>query len=252
MRVHRMRRHLPIRYERRSMYRRPLLASLAVLVAGVPGCLGDADESADPETATDANDEPSVPAPADYEQCPRLVVDVQTLPEPAREEVRAALADGTYETSDEPSLPHVLDPAESYLQAEDGTYRVDLARDGETTRIELVEAVPSKGRHDFEVRNESGGSLTVDLAITWVEGEEQVVEDTVELGPDERRTVAEYDRKLGQYRTNVESDSFSKTLTWREEEHVEPFETLVVDGGDAYPEPRAVAELVQCSSIWED
>jgi len=252
MRVHRMRRHLPIRYERRSMYRRPLLASLAVLVAGVPGCLGDADESADPETDTDANDEPSVPAPADYEQCPRLVVDVKTLPEPAREEVQAALADGTYETSDEPYLPHVLDPAESYLQAEAATYRADLTTDGETTRIELVEAVPSKGRHGFEVRNESGGSLTVDLAITWVEGEEQVFEDAIELGPDERRSVNAYDRRLGQYRADVSSDAFEKTLSWREEEHVEPFETLVVDDGDAYPEPRAVAELVQCSSLWED
>lgn len=56
-----------------------------------------------------------MPEPEDFSQCAKLVIRIQNLPDPARDEAEAALTTGQYETDRELYLPHVMPISESYL-----------------------------------------------------------------------------------------------------------------------------------------
>lgn len=241
------------------MNRRGLLGTIVALSGGgLAGCAGGLEgDSADGDPAGDGSGDPDraepdeTPRPESYDRCPRLVIRVDELPEPARREVETALSDGHYETSGDLYLPHLLDPRESYIEGEDGHYRVEIDERGATTRLELVEATPNKGSHPLAVENRRDDSLTVDIRITYLPEDAIVLDESASIEPGERSVVGGFERYLGEYRAEVDAGDVVETLTWREEEHVDPFATVVIEGEDAYPEPRAVAELIPCSDVWD-
>ncbi|SDX69891.1 hypothetical protein [Halopenitus persicus] len=255
------------------MRRRSVLAAATLaLSGGVGGCLAGpktgGSETSDPDTTDPETGTPTAsgtatasgtpdgqPAPDTYDRCPRLVIGIGELPEPVRREVETALAEGAYETDGELSLPHVLDPEASYLEpgGENGDryYRATIDDRNSTMRLTLAEATPSMGPHPLSVESRFDESVSVDVQVTYRPTDEVVLEASQSVTPDERPTLGEFDRRLGEYRATVEAGSVSGPITWREAEHRDPLATVVVGPEGVRPEPRAVAELVSCTDFWE-
>lgn len=234
------------------MNRRSVLGSIVALSgSGLAGCAGLLDGDAGDGGIGRSDGDGTWPPPESYDRCPRLVIRVDELPEPARREVETALDEGRYETTDDLYLPHLMDPRESYLQVEDVHYRADVEADGSAARLELAEATPSKGVYSVAVVNRRDDPVTVDVRITYLPEDALLLEASEPLEAGERSGIGQFERRLGTYRAEVDAGEAAETFTWREDEHTDPLATIVVEEGGAYPEPRAVAELVQCRDVWE-
>jgi len=239
------------------MSRRTFLLSAGTVVSTlVTGCLGSSGAAENDNTETRTIQSPGSSTPnkqqpyfAEFDRCPRLVVSIVRLPEPARQEVETALETGSYETNSELSLPHVIDTTRSYLERDETYYQAKVSDSDATERLELIEATPTKGQYPITVENHDG-QITVDIVITYLKEDTRLLTESHSLAPDDQVTTGDIDRKLGEYQATVDTSQFSKTLTWREEEHKDPLETIIVTDDDAYYRPRPVAEPVQCEDFW--
>lgn len=244
------------------MRRRTVLAtSSTVLVPGVgslAGCLGVSDDSGDDGSDNDADGDSSddsdddaddeFPAPSEFEECGRLIVDYGELPEPAREEVDAAI-DGGYETDEEAYLPNMLGP-ESYVRVDGTEYAVDVTREGGTTRIVAEETIPTRGRSSFRVANRTDDPVEVSVVVVRRRDDETVLDADAELGPGESETLDPFERKFGRYEATVATEDLEEIVSWTEEEMSMPFEGVEIRQEEVVGFPRAVLEPIDCRGVW--
>ena len=238
------------------MDRRQFLALSALGISGIAGCItqpnGGGIMRRDPES---------------FQRCPTLSWPISDLPEPARNEAETALEDGVYETDSELYLPHLLDPDESYLERGTGGetkyYKIEMTEDGQTTRLKLVETIPSWGVDPLQLENQTSESLTVEVRVVRARGEEIVIEMSDDIQPNEQITIGDYDRRFGRYTATVAVNGTEKTVSWREDRELPDSVTLVLETVDAdsteeesqieLSQPaRPRIEPVYCPKVWEE
>lgn len=245
------------------MRRRTVLATsstaLVPSLGSLAGCLGVSDDSGDDGSDNDADGDSSddsddddaddeFPAPSEFEECGRLIVDYGELPEPAREEVDAAI-DGGYETDEEAYLPNMLGP-ESYVRVDGTEYAIDVTRESGTTRIVAEETTPSRGASSFRVVNRTEETVEVSVAVVRLRDEETVLDADAELGPGESETLDPFERLFGRYEATVGTEDLEETVSWNEEEMSMPFEGVEIRSDEVVGKPRAVLEPIDCRGVW--
>lgn len=131
------------------MKRRDVLAGAAVSTIFVTGCLSGADERSDGMHDDENEDENS-----SYERCTNGVVGVNNLPQPAHDEVVAAIEHGEYETEGDLVLAETIDIDGAFLAypgkaisdvSDDDFYTAKVTNINGGTRLQLEENVPSAG-----------------------------------------------------------------------------------------------------------
>ena len=198
------------------MHRRSVLAALGIGAAGgLAGCL-ERDLSTTP-----------LQSPTTFDRCPRWRIQVETLPEAARNEVETAIETDAYEATPPLYLPNVLDPEASYLYTADPLtyYRAQTDHGGEQIRLTVDRTVPTKGTHPLTVANTTdqriAGTVTVearDLAVDYapVETPTQVLEESITVAPGTSVETSPFKRRYGSYEVTVSADSQPRTDSYSE------------------------------------
>ena len=227
------------------MRRRALLATLTSTTAVLGGCL-----EAGPGSGSETPDGTPTAVP---EQCDRLVLSIDRLPERPREEVRTALEEGRYITDGPLYLTRYFD---GYLEAGRGEwYSPEVTEtDGETV-LTLEETVPSRGSHDLVVENRTTEAVDVTVRVERLRDDRIVLDESVSVpgGSEDRPGTAEtasFERLFSEYRATVETGSRSATVSWVHEFSTFPLDTLVVGPDEIRRGPQAVMEPVDCSYVW--
>lgn len=249
------------------MQRRTVLGAMWVaLGGGVSGCTiqsppstpgpDDTDaRSTPPPTPIGTPDQPSSPAPGEFDRCEKLVIRIENLPDPAREEAALALEEGRYETDDELYLPHVMPLSESYLaegEADDEEYYVaTVDRDGATTTLEVEPTIPSWGSESLIVANDTDDRVTAEIRVDRRRHSETVVEETLSIPPDEDARTRPFDRVFGTYRVEIRTDQFSDNFEWEETEMQSPMGEFVITSTGVTRIPPPVLEPLDCWELWE-
>lgn len=193
--------------------------------------------------------------PEDFEECGKLVIRVHRLPEPARIEAETALEEGRYETDDEPYLPSLLDPEESYLavEREDSRteYRLLVEREAETTVLELEETIASWGEESLTIENDTDDTVTVDIRVTRNRTEELVVDETLTIDPGSEANTEPYDREFGSYTASIETDEFADEIGWGEGENELPWRGFIVTDEGIGIVPAPMLEPIDCQEVWQ-
>lgn len=245
-----------------------LAASTAASTLALAGCLSDGPatdgsdrtgtteptDSTDPTESTDSTREGTAepPNPYAFERCERFIVRYETLPAVGREEVDVALAEGYYETTDEPYVPHLFDVDESFLRVDGDHYRVSVRDDGDVARIELTETIPTRGAVSFGITNEGSESVDAAVRVTRQRDGEVVVDDSATVAAGEGAMLGSaFDRTFGEYVATVETERVTETVRWEERELSLPARGVIVDGDEVYVEPGPVLEPVDCSVAWD-
>ena len=249
------------------MQRRTVLGALWVaLGGGVSGCtIQNAPSTPGPDD-TDARstpspppirtpEQPSSPAPGEFDRCEKLVIRIENLPDPAREEAVTALKEGRYETDEELFLPHVMPLSKSYLaegEADDEKYYVaTVDRDGATTTLEVELTIPSWGAESLIVANDTDDRVTVEIRVDRRRDSEVVVEETLSIPPDADVQTTPFDRVFGTYGAEIRTDRFSDRFEWEETEMQYPMEEFVITSTGVTSLPRPVLEPLDCWELWK-
>lgn len=194
-------------------------------------------------------------APEAFEECSKLVIRIHRLPEPARLEAETALEDGRYETDEEPYLPHLLDPEDSYLAVEEDDerteYRLHVEQDGETTILELEETIASWGEESLTIENDTDESVTVDIRVERNRTEETVVDETLTIDPDSDAETEAYDREFGSYTATIETDEIDDEIGWGEGENELPWRGFIITPDGIGIDPAPMLEPINCQDVWE-
>ena len=214
------------------MKRRALLAGMSSATVAFAGCLiGDADERTGSESDARAGADrdgdrgggggDGESDPVEYERCDHRIVYLRALPDPAEEEARAALEDGTYET-DDPVLPTVIDVDDAYLKyggGDGGDYYAVAVEPGESEPLLRIEGANPPARQTVPLRNGTDDDATVDVRIEYETESELLVDETVALEPEERIEFDDADYRYGSYRAEfaaaVAGDELTDEFRWR-------------------------------------
>lgn len=195
-------------------------------------------------------------APEEFEECSKLVIRIHRLPDPARLEAETALEEGSYETDEEPYLPHLLDPDESYLAVEedDGRteYRLQVEQDGETTILKFEETIASWGVEPLTIANDTDESVTVDITVERERTEEIVVDETLTIEPDAATDTEPYDREFGSYNATLETEAFAEEFALNEGENQPHSPGFGIGPAGIGVEPAPELEPIDCQSVWEE
>jgi hypothetical protein len=249
------------------MQRRTVLGALWVALGGrMSGCTiqkpsstpvsDDTDVSPTPDlTPPETSDQPSTPAPDEFDQCETLIIRIENLPDPAQEEAAVALEEGRYESDDELYLPHVMPLSESYLaegEADDEEYYVaTVDRGGATTTLEVEPTIPSWGAESLIVANDTDDRVTVEIRVDRRRDSEVVVEETLSIPPDADVQTTPFDRVFGTYGAEIRTDRFSDRFEWEETEMQYPMGEFVITSTGVTSLPRPVLEPLDCWELWE-
>lgn len=253
------------------MRRRRMLYVLGIgLSVGGAGCTASDSETptppvtegarASPTPSPGSPDEaespsPRSPLPEEFSQCEKLVVRIQNLPPPAREEAEVALTEGWYETDQDLYLSHVMPVSESYLADAGGEterhYRALVVENGRTTRLELEPAIPSHGREPLGVTNDTADHATVEIRVERHRGSETVTDATLSISSDATARTVPFDRRFGTYRVDVDTGRVSGYIEWEEREYQFPMEEVVITPEGLAHEPRPVLEPLDCQELWD-
>lgn len=265
------------------MHRRRILAASGVALGGLApfaGCLEDGGPDADDDDR-DGTDDGSDGAddgdgggenddgtadldPTEFEQCGRLVVSDDEFPDPAREELRAAV-DGGYETTEEPFVPNMIDVDASYVSVDGDTYRIHVEREADRVRLTAEETIPARGVRSVRLDNRTDVDLTASLSVVRDRDDETMVDAATELAAGESESVGgAFQRQFGRYEATItveptadaagdDADDLEwseETIDWHEEELTMPFEGLELRPEEPVPIPRPVLEPVDCRGMW--
>lgn len=203
----------------------------------------------------------------EYTQCPRQLISIRDLPEPARLEVEAARRSGGYESTDELFLSQVLDPEESYLRDRTMFFRATAEDVASGVRLDLERAIPTAGRSPLALRNDSDEDVTATIRVNRLRDGATVLQGTVTLdsgttarvGTFDREFTGEYraetrgdfDHAIGLYEVVIKTDRFTDRITWREQSVQTPLTDIVITPDGATPDPRPIAALIGCDEAWE-
>ncbi|MDS0477984.1 hypothetical protein [Natrinema sp. 1APR25-10V2] len=185
----------------------------------------------------------------EYERCGKYIIDVNSLPDTAKDEARTAIEDDHYETAGELLLPEVVDINGSYIsRRKDGErvyYELSVEPGGEVTRLRAEEMLPKTSA--VQVENATERNLTANVRIEH-EGD-LLVEKTVDIGVGgdvDLDEEAEY--KYGSYRAEVNVPNEKKLkateLTWGVNSW--SFQADIVITSDRIRLRQAVAESESC------
>ena len=206
-------------------------------------------------TPPETSDQPSTPAPNEFEQCEKVIIRIENLPDPAREEAALALEEGRYETDNELYLPHVMPLSKSYLaggEADDEEYYVaTVDQGGTTTTLEVESTIPSWGSESLIVANDTDDRVTVEIRVDRRRQSETVLEETLSIPPDADVQTTPFDRVFGPYRAEIRTDRFSDRFEWEETEMQSPMEEFVITATGVTSLPRPVLEPLDCWELWE-
>lgn len=252
------------------MHRRRILAVSGIALGGLApfaGCLDDGDPDADVDGENhdgDANDGTADLDPTQFEQCGRLVVSDDEFPEPARQELRAAV-DGGYETTEEPFVPNMIDVDASSVSVDGDTYRIHVEREADRVRLTAEETIPARGVRSVWLDNRTDVDLVASLSVVRDRDDETLVDVTAKLAAGEGESVGRaFQRQFGRYEATVAIESTDdaagddanhiewseETIDWHEEELTMPFEGLELRPEEPVPIPRPVLEPVDCRGMW--
>lgn len=193
--------------------------------------------------------------PEEFEECSKLVIRIHRLPEPARIEAETALEDGRYETDEEPYLPNLLDPEESYLATEEDDerteYRLYVEQDGETTTLELEETIASWGEEPLTIENNTDEPVTADINVERSRTEEIVVDETLTIDTDSEAETEAFDREFGSYTATIETDEIDDEIGWGEGENELPLRGFSITPDGVGIKPGPMLEPINCQNVWE-
>ena len=194
--------------------------------------------------------------PEAFEECGKLVIRINRLPEPARVEAETALEDGRYTTDDEPYLPHLLDPEESYLAVEEDDerteYQLRVEQDGDTTFLELEKTIASWGEEPLTIRNDTDESVTIDIRVERNRTDEIVVDETLTIDPNSEAETDAFDREFGSYTATIEAGEFDEEIDFFEGENELPTPGMTITPDGISPEPSPMLEPIDCQNVWEE
>lgn len=183
------------------MKRREVLASIGLGSSVVAGCLRD-DQQVNENTSNANNEHDAEQADetvnsdnteveySEFEMCDYGFAPVNQLPEPAEKEAKAAIREGAYTTTDELLLPELIDIDTTYLEVgglPNNYYEPVVTRDGETTRLQVKEALPARAG---SIRIDNRLAEDVTIAARVEHGNEELLDDPV-LVDDEITVEAE-------------------------------------------------------------
>lgn len=208
------------------MKRRPILATISAAACGLTSCSVAFAREGDVE----------------YETCPNTIVHVGSLPDPAEEEVTAALENGSYETEGELVLAETIDVDQSYLRWRDGYYAVEVKTGGNATRLRLEETSPPAD--PVRIQNGTDEEVTLEVRIEY-EGE-PLLERTVTVPADESATLDGPDYRFGSYRAEVEIPTRSERVVenWTVDEG--SFQAFVDVDPDDLQVAQGYAQVATC------
>ena len=168
------------------MKRRTLLMGTSFATTGLAGCLGSL-------SGVDENK---------YEQCGNSIVYISSLPNPAKEEVRAAINSDVYETDGDLVLSEVIDTDESYLYEGEFTYyNVTITYKDNMSRLRVKETRPKRAGLP-KVENKMETNITVDIRIKYENN--LVFEDSIELAEGESTDLDNgTDHRWGEYQATL-------------------------------------------------
>lgn len=202
-----------------------------------------------------------------YTQCPRSLISIRNLPEPARLEVEAARQSDGYESADGLFLPQVFDPEKSYLRDRTLFFRATVEDVASGVRLDLERAIPRAGPSPLTLRNDTVEGVTVTTRVKRLRDGATVLQETVTLDSGNEATVGTFDREftgeyraetrgdfdhdIGLYRVEIATDRFSDRITWREQSVQAPLTTVVITTDGATSGPRPIAAPIDCHEAWD-
>lgn len=225
------------------MNRRRLLIGTGILLStATAGCL---ESNFTGNDSTGNNDNPT------YDECSLSIIEIDDLPEPAKNEATTALEDEIYESEGSLVLEDIMDTNESHLPHEGEYYEyyepVIDTEDG-TTTLRLTEAHPETD-DSLTVVNQSDKQRTITLRL--VLSDETVFRDEFKLDPDKESTVDdEVNWRLGVYRVEVETETISAETEWEIDEFGSGHYLQVDDEEISVGGPEDAADPNRCT--WDD
>lgn len=203
----------------------------------------------------------------EYMQCPRSLISIRNLPEPARLEVEAARRSGEYESTGDLFLPQVLDPEESYLRDRTTFFRATVEDVASGVRLDLERAIPTAGPSPLTLRNDTDEGVTATTRVERLRDGATVLHETLTLDSGTEATVGTFEREftgeyraetrgdfnhdIGLYRIEIDTDRFSDRITWREQSVQAPLTAVVITADGATSEPRPNAAPIGCDEAWD-
>jgi hypothetical protein len=95
------------------------------------------------------------------------------------------------------------DYQELYTQDVSEHYQALITEDGETTRLELKEAIPKWGTGSLDIRNETSESFTAEVRIERRRDATVVFNETIEVPPKEVAESVSYNQLFGSHDVTV-------------------------------------------------
>lgn len=205
------------------MKRRMVLGVVGSLSGwSLSGCLdtaAEADGTSSSNTSTDGSeneDEQRI-----YEQCHFVSISYESLPEPIKPEVKAAIDDGEYE-SVRLQFDEAVDPERSYIIVDGTPYESTVTTDGESRTLELREVDVVRQPEPATIIVENVANRDHEVRVELTDDDETLVDETVSLEPGDAHEIESTDA-FGTY------ELVAETLTGHRE--TDRFEFRI---GDAY------------------
>lgn len=252
------------------MKHREVLARISLGTSVVAGCLHD-DQQADENTRNADTEDDAEQADAnansgdteveysEFEMCDHGFAPVDQLPEPAEKEAKAAIEKGAYTTTDELLLPEVIDTDSTYLEVgglPNNYYEPVVTRDGETTRLQVTEALPARA-DSIRIDNRVAEDITIAARVEH--GNEELLDDPVLVADEitveaETKVTLDGTEYFGEYHVQFEVKEFDLSAEdgWSVSKNSPSHKSLILHSDEELVMGASVSGGGLLSCGWDD
>ena len=185
--------------------------------------------------------------PEPLEQCDRIEIAYDSLPNEVQTEVDVALDEGAYET-DRLLFAEAIDPERSFVVVDDTPYKPTVERDDTSEQLTLTDVDTPRLPSPRTVSVYNGDDREHELTIELVD-DEPLVSETRTIAPDDHESIETTDR-FGSYTLSIDSPTdpaiSAEEMYVVDEYH---FGAIIERRAEAIAFMQEVAEIAPCP--WE-